>query len=1034
MNAMMCKISSFLGFAKLWELKKMITTMHALRVIIPALIAVSLASPAFAVPPVVNVTPTTGGSAIPNSNIASLIWVTLSGPTLTETAPNGLGVGSIVLTAPAGFKFNTAAPVTVSVGLVSGSNAKNLTLSSSNATITASTITINVATSSSGTTLGSLTWSGIQVMPTSCSPLATGNITLSGTSGPNLSSPNLGTLKETGSTALTYIQQPTNTLWNVAISPAVTLNACGSGAALPTVTVALTTPAGATLGGTLSTTTNNATGQATFSNLSVNLVGTYTLTATSTGLTTATSSSFIIYYPVPTTTSISPVSTNVGAGSFTMTVNGTNFVPASIARFAGSNRTTTYVSATQLSVTILSTDLTTPGTYNIDVVNPVISGLGGGTSNPQTFTVLNINPGRFNTFESSTAAGAIVGNILTKRAGAAFTLDVVALNLAKTAVLATFTGAVKVELLNTSDNTGALDANNCRSTWINIQTLASNPIFVAADNGRKVGVSFLENNAWQDVRIRVSYPATGVASAIGCSTDNFAIRPNSLSLSITDNNWFTAGVARALNNSNATGGNVHKAGQPFTIRASALNAAAVTTTNYAGTPLAVACVGTATPGTNVCNLAGVLLPAGTSACTGTACIGTPSAMTFGAATAGVINSTTATYSEVGAFTLQLQDKIFAIVDAGDGTPADCTGYYICSSALVVGRFVPDHFLVTTNNVPSFKTFNSTACLARSFTYIGQQFGYVSVPQVLVTAQNTAATPTTTANYTSNLWKLTTAAGAQDCTTNPDICTLISGSVTQTYTYANTPAATPNWDSTQVALGTPTIVPGINGTGTVTNNATDLLAFKRSTTTPLALFTASITLTHSVKDISEYTAGVGNCGVAGAGGCDITTLTPAVFTPLPFDAGNEFRYGRLKLGNAHGSELLKLPIPIQTQYWNGSSFATNTADSCTTLAASNIKLTAPPAGVNATVGAFSSGTGSLNLSPPTSAAKVAVDLCVDLGTDPPGGTVCVATTTANLPYLQGLWAPGTSYNNDPVARATFGVYKSANEFIYLRENY
>jgi hypothetical protein len=37
-------------------------------------------------------------------------------------------------------------------------------------------------------------------------------------------------------------------------------------------------------------------------------------------------------------------------------------------------------------------------------------------------------------------------------------------------------------------------------------------------------------------------------------------------------------------------------------------------------------------------------------------------------------------------------------------------------------------------------------------------------------------------------------------------------------------------------------------------------------------------------------------------------------------------------------------------------------------------------------------------------------------------------------LQGLWYPGISYNNDPGARATFGVYKGANEFIYLRENY
>ncbi|MEO8343743.1 MAG: DUF6701 domain-containing protein, partial [Gallionella sp.] len=368
-----------------------------------------------------------------------------------------------------------------------------------------------------------------------------------------------------------------------------------------------------------------------------------------------------------------------------------------------------------------------------------------------------------------------------------------------------------------------------------------------------------------------------------------------------------------------------------------------------------------------------------------------------------------------------------------GTPADCTGYYICSSAIVVGRFVPDHFDLAVNNTPQFRTFNNTCAAVRSFTYFGQPFGYVTAPQVLVTAYNGLATPTVTDNYRNSLWKITTAAPVKTCTTGPDTCTLLSTSatsqITQTYTYTTSPVATPNWDSSQVAALAPVVV-GSNGTGTVTSNAADVLAFLRSVSTPQQLITADITLTESVKDTSE----AGNCGVAGAGACDITTTTSAAFNPIAFDAGNEFRYGRLKLGNAHGSELLKLPIPIQTQYWNGISFVTNTADNCTTLVANNIKLTTPPAGVSATVGAFTSGVGSLSLSPPTSSAKVAVDLCVDLSSDPAGGTVCVATTSAGMPYLQGLWAPGTSYNNDPGARATFGVYKGADEFIYLRENY
>ena len=88
--------------------------------------------------------------------------------------------------------------------------------------------------------------------------------------------------------------------------------------------------------------------------------------------------------PVPTTTGISPTSKTVGDGAFTLTVNGTNFIPTSVVRFAGADRTTTYVSATQLTAAIPAGDLTSAGAYNITVFNPAP---GGGTSNAQPLTV-----------------------------------------------------------------------------------------------------------------------------------------------------------------------------------------------------------------------------------------------------------------------------------------------------------------------------------------------------------------------------------------------------------------------------------------------------------------------------------------------------------------------------------------------------------------------------------------------------------------------------------------------------------------------
>ena len=700
-----------------------------------------------------------------------------------------------------------------------------------------------------------------------------------------------------------------------------------------------------------------------------------------------------------TTTSTITVTLKDGASN---PVAGTN---VSLAASGGSS-TITVVSAT--------TDVNGVATFTVkDSVVETVTYTATDTSDTpnvvitQTAVVtFGVAVGSFNAYETATSpATAPSGSIYTKVAGATFSIDLIALNAAKTAVLSTFTGVVKVELLGNTVTGIALDAQNCPTSFTLLQTVAPNSTIAA---GRSTVSFAAAADAWKDVRVRISYPAAA-PTVISCSTDNFAIRPSSLSVSITDTNWQTAGIARTLYNSGAAGGNVHKAGQPFTIQATGYNAAAVITGNYAGSPTAqpIACT----------------LP--TPSCTnGTLA---PGAWT---AAGGTVTSTTATYSEAGSFNLTLQDATFASVDAADGTPATCAGYYVCSAAISVGRFVPDHFVVAANNVPNFKTFNNAACAVRSFTYIGQPFGYVSAPQAQVTAQNFANA--TTVNYTSNLWKLATAAGAQDCTSSPDTCTMSSGNVTQTYTYTTSTGSLPNWDSTQVALATPsiaagTIALGTNGTGTVTSSNTDLLAFKRNTTTPLALFTASITLTDSVKDTSE----AGNCGVAN---CDITTTTPAAFSPVVFDAGNEFRYGRLKLGNAHGSELLKLPIPIQTQYWNVTSFVKNTADNCTSLTAANITLGNYQGGISLANmdtptgshiglgGVFVAGLGNLTLNKPspTPTSKGSVDVTVNL-------------TAESKIYLQGAWT-GATYTQNPSARAAFGVYKGANEFIYLRENY
>jgi putative nucleotidyltransferase with HDIG domain len=90
-------------------------------------------------------------------------------------------------------------------------------------------------------------------------------------------------------------------------------------------------------------------------------------------------------YPLPTTTSISPTSKTVGDALFTLTVNGTNFVSGvSVVRLDGVDKTTAFVSSTQLTAQIPASDLATAGDKSITVFTPAP---GGGTSNAQTLAV-----------------------------------------------------------------------------------------------------------------------------------------------------------------------------------------------------------------------------------------------------------------------------------------------------------------------------------------------------------------------------------------------------------------------------------------------------------------------------------------------------------------------------------------------------------------------------------------------------------------------------------------------------------------------
>jgi hypothetical protein len=88
--------------------------------------------------------------------------------------------------------------------------------------------------------------------------------------------------------------------------------------------------------------------------------------------------------PVPVASSLSPVSATAGTAGLMLTVNGRGFVPTSVVRWKGGNRTTTFVSASQLRAAITVADLAVSGSIPVTVYTPAP---GGGTSASKSFSV-----------------------------------------------------------------------------------------------------------------------------------------------------------------------------------------------------------------------------------------------------------------------------------------------------------------------------------------------------------------------------------------------------------------------------------------------------------------------------------------------------------------------------------------------------------------------------------------------------------------------------------------------------------------------
>ncbi|MCK5188608.1 MAG: hypothetical protein KAR12_00980, partial [Methylococcales bacterium] len=318
-------------------------------------------------------------------------------------------------------------------------------------------------------------------------------------------------------------------------------------------------------------------------------------------------------------------------------------------------------------------NFSTPGTTN--------SGGGGGGGD----TAATI----FNCVENG--ADGISGKLYTKTTAQSFSFDVVALRDASTIETDFASGTdhtVTVELVN------AETVASCDSYPALSSAVSQNLTLISSDSGIKTSAAMSSNTAYKAVKCRVT-DATDNPSVIGCSTDSFAIRPTSFS------------ITSSQTNSGSTGSPIAKAGESYTLTATAIS-------GYTGTP--------------------VINSLKIEAHAGAIQTGTVSG-SFNAATpgSGTATGTTFTYSEVGSlrFTAQgIYDNNFTTIDQLDdctddfSNTVDGNGKVGCkfgntASTNYFGRFTPDHFVISNKNLED--RINLSCSSDSIFTYVGEAF-------------------------------------------------------------------------------------------------------------------------------------------------------------------------------------------------------------------------------------------------------------------------------------------------------------------------
>ncbi|MBU0690083.1 MAG: LamG domain-containing protein [Gammaproteobacteria bacterium] len=372
-------------------------------------------------------------------------------------------------------------------------------------------------------------------------------------------------------------------------------------------------------------------------------------------------------------------------------------------------------------------------------------------------------------------------------------------------------------------------------------------------------------------------------------------------------------------------------------------------------------------------------PSGVSSSNGTFSLGATPAFTNGATTITTLN-----WSEVGngdlTATLSSGSYLLSGLTASGNTSASGTVCQDAGGAAIagtVGTFVPHHFN-TYVIAPMTVCPTGQICPVAGWAYSGQPF------TVNVTAAN--ASDAITVNYDG------------------------TGNTSPNFAKAVTLQA---WDA---AGSTVTQNPPSAAAGALSNSAVPATSFQQGSTilgtpaTPVYTFATTPT---APTDIYLRAADA-----------DATSLRSVPATSI--EGGVKIASGRIKISNNYGSELLPLTMNATAQFYGGSNWLTSNTDSATTFDSA-----LSTAGGNVVISNLVGMGGAVAINAPTTDTMTDGVRAITLNAPGVPGSVDLSL---NAPSYLLTGSNGAAVDPSIPGRATFGIYKGNDAFIYQREAY